>query len=183
MFMNFQNDDSLPIKIKIESAYSLTDFQDSPTIKEEVFREVKKEIISLDENDEKINPILKKAKLDLQNVMTVKKTSELKTYLDFLICNENEYECSICGVSKTRRKSILFHLKCHDEVPTFSCDFCDEKFFFQLKYEEHISKHRNLHKLEFEDSKNSYLCEICGASFKLSCVLDLHKVKCHSESN
>lgn len=64
-----------------------------------------------------------------------------KTYMDFFSSNENDFTCSICGVLKWERKSIIQHLKRHDEVPKFSCGQCSRKFLFQAKYEQHIKNH------------------------------------------
>lgn len=63
------------------------------------------------------------------------------TYVDFLICQEDMNRCRICEFSTVDRKLILHHLKKHEEVPSYSCNQCNEKFMFKLKLDEHIEQH------------------------------------------
>lgn len=115
------------LEIKIESSFSLEDF-----------KEIKKEKLpALDMNE---------------CIESVKRTDDHKSYLDFLICNENDYQCSICGVSKEKRRLLVEHLKwCHDEVPTYSCNHCSDKFLFQVKYDDHIIKNHEKNHKTFPD--------------------------------
>lgn len=119
------------------------------------------------------------------------------------------YKCGICGKTKLSRKFLLHHLKQHEEVPTFNCINCSERFVFKRKYDKHLQMHGNLghiaekeeinedvgdnkelivneHPKFQENSKamsNEIRCNICQIYFKLTIMLNKHKTTWHSDEN
>lgn len=110
------------------------------------------------------------------------------------------YKCGICGKTKLSRKFLLHHLKQHEEVPTFNCEKCPERFVFKKKYDKHIKMHEggsenvkndgekelivNEHPKFQENAKSSDIrCEVCKISFKLTIMLNKHNTTWHTEEN
>lgn len=119
-------------------------------------------------------------------------------YLEFLIKSKNGFKCKVCGIEKTVRKHLIRHLKDHDEVPTFKCPSCPEKFVFKKKFDEHLLTHSQsdvpvLPGAQQDDSgenpqletteKNEIKCQICQLPFKLTIMLNRHNNQWHGESN
>lgn len=124
-------------------------------------------------------------------------------YMKYFESTNNNYKCLVCGKTKTVRKQMLHHLKQHDEVPTFSCDQCPEKFLFKTKYESHMKSHetkdlteevQQLEEVSIEEHPrfqetakavvgNEIKCHICELSFKLTIMLNRHKSTWHADDN
>lgn len=118
-------------------------------------------------------------------------------YLQFLQCIDGVFKCGICGKTKKVRKYMLHHLKQHDEVPTYGCSQCPEKFLFKKKYEIHLKSHETTedkyqsadvsideHPRFQETTKvNEINCQICQLSFKLTIMLNRHNSTWHGEEN
>lgn len=121
-------------------------------------------------------------------------------YLKYMTQVDGVYKCGICGKTKQIRKGMLHHLKQHDEVPSYDCHLCPEKFVFKKKYDNHMechSKDQSFGKEQIdidEDSRQSDVakeedevdeikCDICNVSFKLKIMLNRHNLHWHSKEN
>ena len=122
-------------------------------------------------------------------------------YLKYLQCIDNVYKCGICGKTKNVRKYMLHHLKQHDEVPTYRCNQCDEKFVFKKKYEKHLETHSGEDQIQLEvidvddhpkfqetkedekEETSEIKCTICDHSFRLKIMLNRHNTTWHAEDN
>jgi DNA-directed RNA polymerase subunit RPC12/RpoP len=128
-------------------------------------------------------------------------TGDKLDYLKFLeeLPNGN-YKCGICGKTKMSRKFLLHHLKQHQEIPTFNCQNCPERFVFKKKYDKHVRTHKscglhsedggekelivNEHPKFQENAKtNEIRCETCKISFKLTIMMNKHNTTWHSDEN
>jgi Zinc finger, C2H2 type len=151
-------------------------------------------------------PVVKKQRLDVES--TPESGEDKLEYLKFLeLSKDGSYKCGICGKSKATRKFLLHHLKQHNEVPTFNCHKCPERFVFRRKYEKHLEMHgcfapkeptvaietsqeereviENEHP-KFQDVKkeiSTIKCEICDMSFKLKIQCNKHNTTWHAEEN
>lgn len=145
--------------------------------------------------------LAKRQRLDSVTVTEPTTTNEDK--LDYLKYIEEQpngnFKCGICGKIKLSRKFLLHHLKQHEEIPTFDCDKCPERFVFKKKYEKHVKMHEttgnhhdsiekemivNEHPKFQENIKASEIrCEVCKINFKLKIMLNNHNSTWHSEQN
>lgn len=109
-----------------------------------------------------------------------------KCYLNFIVCQENSFSCAICGFVAVARKMIICHLKNHDQVPSYSCSKCTEKFFFKLKLQEHLEGHaqdENQPDHKTGDKTSVKTCITCDKSFDTISELIDHNLAWHSKSN
>lgn len=119
-------------------------------------------------------------------------------YLKYIIVQvDGLYKCAICKKTKQLRKGMLHHLKQHDEVPSYDCHLCPEKFVFKKKYEKHLECHatnENFGKEQIDVEEhpkfqegaavsNVITCEICHVEFKLKIMLNRHKKQWHNDDN
>lgn len=120
-------------------------------------------------------------------------------YLSYLQCVDDGFKCGICGKTKSVRKHMLHHLKQHEEIPTYRCSQCNEKFVFKRKYEKHLEMHSNQEPQRLEMSvdehpkyqevpqveyeSNVIKCQICDVTYKLKIMLNRHNSTWHSEEN
>lgn len=133
--------------------------------------------------------------------------SKIYDYLSFKQLPNGSYKCGICGKIKVSRKFLLHHLKQHEEVPTFNCSKCPERFVFKRKYDKHIRIHEkndssNLVNTDDDVINNEIVdkhpkfqettkvtqcegirCNVCKMSFKLTIMLNKHNATWHSEEN
>ena len=120
-------------------------------------------------------------------------------YLKYLQCSDGVYKCAICGKTKKLRKYMLHHLKQHEEVTTYGCSQCPEKFLFKRKYESHLKSHENVEDIyhsedvcidehpRFQETAKAVTseikCQICQTTFKLTIMLNRHNSHWHSDEN
>lgn len=82
--------------------------------------------------------------------------------------DERPYTCEQCGKSfKTRRMLEEKHIKVHQQVFPFKCDFpgCEKQFKRVESFNQHCKRHRN---------ERSHFCDQCGKGFYSSKDLKLH---------
>lgn len=117
-------------------------------------------------------------------------------YLKYITQVNGLYKCGICGKTKQLRKGMLHHLKQHDEVPSYDCHLCPEKFVFKKKYEKHLECHANNENFgkdlidvdehpKFQEGAkaDTIKCDICQIIFKLKIMLNRHEQQWHSDDN
>jgi hypothetical protein len=134
-------------------------------------------------------------------------------YLQYLKSCSGGFKCGICGKIKKARKYMLRHLKQHDEVPTYNCSLCTEKFVFRKKYERHILSHGSqlfetsgVQLEEFSGDSDEEVqrdeanvdehpkfqevapkaelkCNICQLTFKLTIMMNRHNSTWHADDN
>lgn len=129
-------------------------------------------------------------------------TNDKLEYLKYLQTHADGFKCGICGKKKAVRKYMLHHLKQHDEVPTYKCPKCPEKFVFRTKYDKHLLSHESHSGLgnelrqemnvdeehpKFQDLPKevptAIKCGICQMNFKLTIMLNRHNSTWHSDDN
>lgn len=145
-------------------------------------------------------PALKRQRLlDVESTSDEDKLEYLK-YLQHL--PNGSYKCTICSKTKATRKFLLHHLKQHEEIPTFNCTKCPERFVFKRKFEKHLLMHENgncesseerstdEHEIienehpKFQDMKKTEIrCNTCDTTFKLTIQLNKHNMNWHGEEN
>lgn len=120
-------------------------------------------------------------------------------YLKYLQNTPSGFKCGICGKTKALRKYMLHHLKQHEEIPTYECHKCSERFVFKKKYVKHLEMHENgetNHNNDdtmvedehpkFQDIKKDssvIQCSICHLTFKFTIMLNKHNNTWHSADN
>lgn len=126
-------------------------------------------------------------------------------YLKYMTHESNGmFKCTICGKEKATRKFLLHHLKQHDEVPTFDCTKCSEKFVFKKKFDKHMLMHEKgkvvlneersndeFEAIENEHPKfqqvrkvlNEIRCPICDITFRLTIQYNNHNNTWHGSDN
>ena len=81
---------------------------------------------------------------------------------------EKPFDCWKCVTSYFTWKDLLTHLKCHDEIRSFSCKYCFHPFKFKETLEKHL-KSVHLGKVE------KISCDVCGRNFDNETDLLIHK--------
>lgn len=154
-------------------------------------------------NEDEDESVSKRPRLDVENAAT--SDEDKLEYLKYLQHLPNgSYKCTICSKTKATRKFLLHHLKQHEEIPTFNCTKCPERFVFKRKFEKHLLMHENgsaasseerstdEHEMienehpKFQDMKKTSTeirCSICDTNFKLTIQLNKHNTTWHGEEN
>jgi hypothetical protein len=176
---------------------------DSVQIKEEPVEETSIETQELSENSSSISePPEKRIRLQLppgRHTIIGASDEDKLDYLKFLLHQDGNFVCGICGRKKTVRKHMLHHLKQHPEVPTYDCPSCPERFVFKKKYECHLKTHAAqstqataLRQDEvnaeehprFQDATPPEIkCHICEMNLKMNFMLNRHNATWHSNDN
>lgn len=83
--------------------------------------------------------------------------------------NKN-HVCSFCGKIVNTRKDLRSHLRSHNLVKRFACDFegCEKAF----RYQHHLVNHKRIH-----TQSSPFQCDECTATFRQKYALTLHKRK------
>lgn len=148
-------------------------------------------------------PESKRPRLDVETPAT--SDEDKLDYLKYLEHLPNDtYKCTICNKIKATRKFLLHHLKQHEEIPTFNCSKCPERFVFKRKFEKHLLMHENGSNGSSEDRSNDeqeiienehpkfqnmkntpteIRCNVCETTFKLTIQLNKHNTIWHDEEN
>ncbi|CAG9812270.1 unnamed protein product [Chironomus riparius] len=71
---------------------------------------------------------------------------------------EKPFDCWKCVTSFCTWKDLLTHLKCHDEIRSFSCKYCFHPFKFKETLEKHL---KTVHVEKVENMS----CNVCGRNF------------------
>lgn len=81
--------------------------------------------------------------------------------------------CKVCDRNFDTQQKFDYHLKTHDVVKRYRCNFagCDKSFMQHHHLENHKTTHTNVRK---------YLCFKCGKEFKQECNLKVH-LRSHEE--
>jgi len=77
------------------------------------------------------------------------------TLLDIVL-----FPCDQCAKKYQSSYSLKRHMDIHSGNKPFKCDICEKAFVYKSYPLDHLKTHSSL-----EDC--SYLCEICGQTFKL----------------
>jgi uncharacterized Zn-finger protein len=84
--------------------------------------------------------------------------------------DKNQHICSICGKIVSTRRNLRSHLRSHNQIKRFKCNFenCDKAF----RYHHHLVNHTRTH-----TQSSPFHCDECSASFRQKYALTLHKRK------
>ncbi|GBM52849.1 Zinc finger protein 205 [Araneus ventricosus] len=88
--------------------------------------------------------------------------------------DQRPYLCHICGKAFKRGDALQQHHQTHSEVQSenanYKCSICEKQF----RSQSHLFEHKAVH-----SEYRSFLCEICGASFKTRSVHRKHVQSIH----
>lgn len=101
-----------------------------------------------------------------------------KTALDLVLhryTHIKSYSCHYCGYTskgKTRKASMINHIKRHEDKWEFWCNICNRGLMTKRNYEDHMEKHAAVPK---------YQCEFCGKKFTVKTYLSSHRMINHKK--
>lgn len=89
--------------------------------------------------------------------------------------NKRPFLCHLCGKAFKRGDALLQHYQTHSEIgpsenSNYKCNICEKAF----RSHSHLFEHQAVH-----SEIRSFLCEICGASFKTRSVHRKHVLSIH----
>lgn len=89
--------------------------------------------------------------------------------------NKRPFLCHLCGKAFKRGDALLQHYQTHSEIgpsenSNYKCNVCEKSF----RSHSHLYEHQAVH-----SETRSFLCEICGASFKTRSVHRKHILSIH----
>ncbi|XP_069073717.1 oocyte zinc finger protein XlCOF6-like isoform X2 [Pleurodeles waltl] len=99
--------------------------------------------------------------------------SEQIRNLHFACHSEDHFKCPHCDFMDAEWKKVYKHLCTHDINP-HRCTECDQRFFRVAELKEHMAKHNN---------STSFLCSLCGQTFKCRRQLNKHHMRDHPKQN
>lgn len=101
---------------------------------------------------------------------TFRRRSDLAVH-SRIIHSKGKFKCHLCDYVAKHEGRLKSHMKTSHEKP-FVCGICDYRCGAKRRIEEHImSKHQN--------TNPSFVCELCGGSFRGKLCLRAHQEKVH----
>jgi uncharacterized Zn-finger protein len=126
-------------KIKLDIKDNDTDIKTEGKTKNE---NIEDQDIKMNSNEIDASEIIKKEEFEIKNIVETKCSLILKTRRKRNSKTNNE--CSVCGLTFSRKFSLKQHMRIHTGEKPFPCDICDKRFVSNS----HMSIHkRKTHKI------------------------------------
>ena len=109
-------------------------------------------------------------------------TNQDKKYIKYFLTN-TDFGCLICKQKFTNRKSLIRHLKTHNEIRTMDCPMCPSKFFFKIIYNKHLKTHKTPRAVANVEDSLKITCNICQHLFTSKKSLMIHIEVRHNVKN
>ncbi|CAG4933248.1 unnamed protein product [Parnassius apollo] len=76
------------------------------------------------------------------------------------ICEELEYQCSVCGRFCASNSILITHMRTHTNDKSYHCQFCDKKYKEKRSLKRHIDSCHHP-----KNRSRNFICESCGKAF------------------